>query len=112
MDRNELLAQAACVRHPWWRLQCVAGHCSYQLSVFFLFRLLLLTHFEESPVRENFSPQYFGKTKRYMQKTNLGIFFFHAYFLHFMASVRSRSPGPPAVPGVFSLDAVACPVSL
>ena len=26
---------------------------------------------------------------------------FPAFFLHFTASVRSRSPGPPLVPGVF-----------
>ena len=46
-----------CVRHLRWRLQCVAGHCYYHRSVFplsfFSLRLLLLTHFRESPEAEN-----------------------------------------------------------
>ena len=33
---NIILAQAACVCHPRWRLQCVAGHCYYQLLLLFL----------------------------------------------------------------------------
>ena len=44
-----------------------------------------------------------------MQKKKLGNFYFLtkkmiflAFFLLFKASVRSRPPGPPAVPGVFS----------
>ena len=32
-----LLAQTACVLHPRWRLQCVAGHCYYHRSVFLSF---------------------------------------------------------------------------
>ena len=51
-----------CVRHPRCRLQCVAGHCCYHLSVslsLFLFRLLLLTHFRETPVCENLFPPIF-----------------------------------------------------
>ena len=60
------------MRHPRCRLQCVAGHCYYPLSLFFLsfffLRLLLLTHFRETPVCEIISPQYFGITRRYMQK--------------------------------------------
>ena len=64
--RSLELAQAACVRHPRLRLQCVAGHCYYQLSVF-LFRLLLLTHFGETPKAENLFPQYFSITRRYKQ---------------------------------------------
>ena len=42
------LVQAALCAPSVVALQCVAGHCYYQLSVFFslfLFRLLLLTHF-------------------------------------------------------------------
>ena len=48
--------------HP---LQCVAGHCYYQLSVFFLsfflflLHLLFLTHFGESPEAENWFPLIF-----------------------------------------------------
>ena len=54
-------------------------------------------------------PQYFGITRRYMQKKYLlGVNFiflrkkgyFSDFFLLFTASVRSRPPGPPAVPGV------------
>ena len=52
---------------------------------------------------------YFGITRRYMQKIFLfGNFYFFtrkkvdflAIILLFTASVRSRPPGPPAVPGV------------
>ena len=34
---SDFLAQAACMSHLRWRLQCVAGHCCYQLLVFFSF---------------------------------------------------------------------------
>ena len=57
-----ILAQAACVRHPRWRLKCVAGHCYNQLSLFFLLRLLLLTHFGETPEAENLFPPIFWQT--------------------------------------------------
>ena len=78
-------------------------HTYGPLSFFFspfLFRLLLLTHFRESPVREH----YFGITRRYMQKkiifllVNFYFFMkkadFWAFFLLFIASVWSRPPGP------------------
>ena len=50
-------------------------------------------------------PQYFGITRIYinfifLRKKNTN---FLAVFLLFTASVRSRPPGPPAVPGVFLL---------
>ena len=32
----ENLPRRLCVHHPRWRLQCAAGHCYYQLSVFLL----------------------------------------------------------------------------
>ena len=51
-----------CVHHLRCRLQCVAGHCYYQLSVFFSFlflRLLLLTHFGETPKAEKNVPPIF-----------------------------------------------------
>ena len=38
----------------------------------FLFRLLLLTNFGETPVSEIILPQYFGITRRYMQQKKLG----------------------------------------
>ena len=54
---EKFLAQVALRAPPEVALRCVAGHCYYLLSVFpflsvsfFLFRLLLLTHFGESPV--------------------------------------------------------------
>ena len=55
-------------------------------------------------------PQYFGITRRYMQsKIGQFLFFyekkeviFERFFLLFTASIGSRPPGPPAVPGVFS----------
>ena len=31
MNATLELAQAVCVRHPRWHLQCVAGHCYYRL---------------------------------------------------------------------------------
>ena len=54
-----ILAQAACVRHPRWRLQCIASHCYYLRSVHFFLRLLLLTYFGDSPVCENLFPPKF-----------------------------------------------------
>ena len=84
-------------------------------SLFFSLRLLLMTHFGESPVGENCFPQYFGITRSYMQKKSyfkkiydIFNFFtkksrFSSVFLLFMASVRSRPPGPPSVRGVLSI---------
>ena len=64
-----LLAQAALRAPPEVALQSVAGHCYYQLSVFFssLLHLLLLTNFRETPEAEKKFPQHFGITRRYMQ---------------------------------------------
>ena len=58
------LAQAALCAPPEVALQFGAGHCYYQLSVYILsfslfllfLRLLLLTHFGESPKAENLFP--------------------------------------------------------
>ena len=99
------LPRRLCVRHPWWRLQCVAGHCYYQLPVFLSFSLpclLLLTYFGETPEDENLFPQYFGITRR-----NIHFLFFTkkswfwGVFFLFAANVRSRPPGPPLFLGVF-----------
>ena len=110
-----LLAQAACVRHPCLCTPCVAWPLlspSFGLLSFFFSSPSFAFHplRGNSHVRNNFT-QYFGITRRYMQKKNIfgGKFyffkkkrcFFPAVFLLFMASVRSRPPGPPAVPGVF-----------
>ena len=72
-----------CVRRPRWRLQCVAGHCCYHHSVFF--SLSLFSVFCFWPTSGNLPrlnicfPQYFGITRRYMQKKYLlGRYF---YFL-------------------------------
>ena len=61
---ENLLAQAACVRHACLRAPCVAWPLllpsfSLSLSSFFSLRLLLFTHFGESPVRENLFPPIF-----------------------------------------------------
>ena len=77
---------------------------------FFPLRLLLLTHFRESPVCENLFPPIFWHSQKiyakkiYFLQVNF-IFLrkkadFLAFFLLFTASVRSRPPEPPAVPGV------------
>ena len=57
-----LLAQAALRAPPKVVLQCVAGHCYYQLSLslsLFSLRLLLKTHFGETPEAENVFPPIF-----------------------------------------------------
>ena len=62
-----MLAQAACVRHACLRAPCVAWPLllpSFSLSSFLFFssfslRLLLLTHFGESPMCENLFPPIF-----------------------------------------------------
>ena len=71
-----------CVRHPRWRLQCVAGHRYYHRSVslsFFLFSLSSVFCFWPTsgnlPCVKICFPQYFGITRRYMQKKMLGNFF-------------------------------------
>ena len=64
---QSLLAQAACVRHTCLRAPCVAWplllpllSLSFFLSfLFFSLRLLLFTHFRESPVCENLFPPIF-----------------------------------------------------
>ena len=63
-EQPRFLVQAACGCHPWWWMEVkVAIVFTYFFSSFsflfsfFLLRLLLFTHFGESPVRENlFSP--------------------------------------------------------
>ena len=84
-ELDDIMAQAACVCHPRWRLQCVAGHCYSQLSVslsfsFFL-RLLLLTHFREEKIMR--------------QKTDCW-----SFFLLFTASVRRISWGENSFPSL------------
>ena len=48
----------ACVCHPWWRTKRSWPLVS-STFFFFLLCLLLLTHFGESPVRENLFPPIF-----------------------------------------------------
>ena len=106
----QFLAQVACVRHACLRAPCVAWPLlspTFALSLFL--RLLLLTHFGESPMCEIiFHPIFWHNQKIYAKKiwvnfifSRIKCVFFSAVFLLFMASVRSRPTGPPAVPGVF-----------
>ena len=56
------LAQTACVRHACLRATCVVWPLflpSFSFSFFLFLRLLLLTHFGESPVCENLFPPIF-----------------------------------------------------
>ena len=104
-----------CMRHPRWRLQCVAGHCYYHRSVFFFFFFPPVFCFWHTsgklPCVTICFPQYFGITRRYAKKIFLGgkfnfflrkkkLIFRPFFFFFFMGSVWSRPPGPPAVPGV------------
>ena len=69
-----------------------------------LLRLLLFIHLGKLPRLKICFPRYFGITRRYMQKKFLlGYFYFLVFSQLFTASVQSRSPGPPAFPGVFCL---------
>ena len=58
-------SRRACVRHTWWRtkqswpLFSPTFFFFFFLSFFFLLRLLLFTHFGETPVRENLFPPIF-----------------------------------------------------
>ena len=55
-------SRRACVRHPWWRTKRswpLFSPTFFFFSFFFLLRLLLFTHFGESPVRENLFPPIF-----------------------------------------------------
>ena len=85
-----------CVRHPRWRLQCVAGHCYYQLSVFFLCFFFSLSVFwfwptlGKLPCVKICFPQYFG-IARYVQKKNVVTFIFLRNPLHFLAFYGQRS---------------------
>ena len=63
-----------CVHHLTWCLQC-AGYCYYQLSLFFLLflRLLLLTHFGETPKAENlFPPKFWHNSQIYAKNIFFG----------------------------------------
>ena len=59
---KKILAQAACVRHACLRAPCVAWPLllpSFRLFFSLSLRLLLLTHFGESPMCENMFPPIF-----------------------------------------------------
>ena len=72
------LAQAACVRHACLRAPCIAWPLlSPTFALSFFLRLLLLTHFGESPMCEIIFTQYLGITRRYMQKK----YFFQVIFI-------------------------------
>ena len=101
--KKDKLAQAALRAPPKVMLQCVAGHCYNQLSVFFFFLSLVSPSFASDPLRGN------SRVRRYIQKKYLFLVILillrkkadiRAFFRHFTASVRSQPPGPPAVPGV------------
>ena len=58
------------VSNTRWHLQCVAGHCYYQLSLFFLFSFSVFCFWPTSgklPRLKICFPQYFGITRRYLQ---------------------------------------------
>ena len=86
-----------------------ATRSPWSIFLFFFLRLLLLNHFGNLLCAKICFRQYFGITRRYMQKKKiLGNFYFFTNkswfferFFYFYASVQSRPPGPPAVPGVF-----------
>ena len=72
--------------------------CYYQLSVFLLFRLLLLTHFGKILKLKICFPQYFRITKKYFFQV-IFIFlrnknFFRAFFLYGQRSVAEPGPTP------------------
>ena len=106
---------APCLRAPCLRAPCVAWPLLLpSFSLFFslslCLRLLLFTHFGETPVCEIiFAPIFWHNQKIYAKKI-VGIIFifftgkidFLAYFQLFTASVRSRPSWPPAVHGVFA----------
>ena len=90
-ERKKMIFSKKTIRELFWRLvpvptpplPCFVLFTAYafetwlpSFSLFSLFRLLLLTHFGESPVCEIISPQYFGITRRYMQKKLGGKFYF------------------------------------
>ena len=98
------------------------GHCYYQLllnlsffSLFFSFFLFFSSSRSISfdplqgklPRLKICFPQYFGITRRCLQK-KCDFYFvmakkadFRAFFLLFTANIQSPPPGPPLVPGVF-----------
>ena len=97
-DQSSFWSRRACVRHTWWRTKRSWPLFSptFFFSFFFFFFFFFFSAFYFSPTSGNlpcvkiFPPQYFGITRRYMQKKNFTT-----------ASVRSRSLDQPLVPGVF-----------
>ena len=72
-----------CVRHPRWHLQCVTGHCYYQLSVslsFFYVFCFWPTSGKLLRLKICFL-QYFGITRRYMHF--FSFFFFVVFFFFY-----------------------------
>merc|ERR1712106_1099064 len=62
-------SRRACVRHSWWRTKRSWPLFSPTFFFFFFFfffflRLLLFTHFGESPVRENLFPPIFRHNQK------------------------------------------------
>ena len=97
------MAQAALHAPPEVALHCVAGHCYYQLSV----SLFFFSVFCFWPTSGNILwlkicfPQYFGMTRRCMQKKIFfeGNFYFFMKKRWFLQGQRSVSePGPTPSP--------------
>ena len=77
------------------------GSSSVSLS-FSLLCALLFTHFGETSMRENLFPPIFWHKQKIYAKKKLGEKSRSSgVFPLFTASILSRPPGPPAVPGVF-----------
>ena len=107
--QGRFLAQSACMRHVCLHAPCVAWPLllqSFSLSFF----LSLSSVFCFLPTQGN-HPIFWHNQKIYAKKKYFfGVNFIFlrkkgdvwTFFLLFTASVRSRPPGPPAVPGVFS----------
>ena len=92
-------AEVAFAMHSW---PLLLPTFTLFLSLSLHLRLLLLTHFVQTSEGENLFPPYFGITRRNILSRKKKTKVFWACLKLFMASVRSRPPGPPSVPGVLT----------
>ena len=96
-----------CVCHPWWRTKRSWPLFSPTFSFFLFLRLLLFTHFGETPMAEiNFPPIIWHNQKEYLKKyivLKLSFILLRKKVDFHAAIVWSRSLDQPLylVPGVF-----------
>ena len=117
MNKLNYWSRHACVRHTWWRTKRSWPLFSPTFFFFFflLLRLLLFTHFGETPVRENlFPPIFWHNQKIYAKKIFQVILIFlqkKADFREFFRNGQRSVTEPGPTPSPWSIAFCFSPTS-